>query len=158
MNGGLPNTDYSVVTCFIEYEGKVLLLKRNKKDLQFGLWGIPGGKLDGSESPKEGLAREIEEELGLSINQNSFTLLGSSPMRNDCDGSYLLYLFHAALETLPEIKINLKEHSEYTWTSLKDFKKYPLLICQGAAFDLVKENLYSVIKKNEEQLCLINQN
>ncbi len=36
-------------------------------DLPTGLWACPGGGIDPGESPAQGLIRELEEELGLTI-------------------------------------------------------------------------------------------
>jgi 8-oxo-dGTP diphosphatase len=50
--------------CIILREGKILLLKRKK-----GKWyEMPGGKLEGNESPEEGARRELKEELLCEIN------------------------------------------------------------------------------------------
>lgn len=46
--------------------GRVLLARRARGQRQAGLWELPGGKLEPGEGPAEALARELEEELGLS--------------------------------------------------------------------------------------------
>ncbi|MCR4792144.1 MAG: NUDIX domain-containing protein [Lachnospiraceae bacterium] len=55
--------------CYIEKEGKLLLLFRNKKenDPNEGKWiGIGGGIEDG-ETPEECVVREVREETGLTL-------------------------------------------------------------------------------------------
>lgn len=141
--------DYSVVTCFIEYKGKVLLLKRAKKDMQFGLWGIPGGKVEVKEKPQDALVRELQEELSLLTTPARLELMKTSPMQNECDGHYLLYLYYLSLDTDPVIKLNPLEHSSYKWTTLQEFKNNPLLFCQGLAFDLVEDDLLYIMKEEQ---------
>jgi 8-oxo-dGTP diphosphatase len=54
-----------VVAGVIEWEGKVLVCQRRRGDT-FGLmWEFPGGKLQAGETPEQGLARELREELGV---------------------------------------------------------------------------------------------
>lgn len=47
-------------------EDKLLLVQEGKKDVE-GLWNLPGGKLEGSETPEEGVKREVMEETGYLI-------------------------------------------------------------------------------------------
>lgn len=47
--------------------GRVLIAKRPDGVHQGGLWEFPGGKLQLGESPQDGLARELLEELGIRI-------------------------------------------------------------------------------------------
>jgi 8-oxo-dGTP diphosphatase len=55
-----------VVAALIEADGKLLVCQRRRTD-SFGLmWEFPGGKLEAGESPAEALARELQEELGVS--------------------------------------------------------------------------------------------
>lgn len=51
---------------------QVLLAKRPDDKHQGGLWEFPGGKLEPTESAQDALAREIKEELNISIMQPEF--------------------------------------------------------------------------------------
>jgi len=48
-------------------DGRILLAQR-KPGAHMGLrWEFPGGKLEWGEEPRDGLAREIREELGIEV-------------------------------------------------------------------------------------------
>jgi 8-oxo-dGTP diphosphatase len=48
-------------------DGEVLVARRNAGSHLEGLWELPGGTLEPQESPKECLACEFREELGVTI-------------------------------------------------------------------------------------------
>lgn len=53
-----------VVAALIEEDGRLLVGQRRRSDT-FGLkWEFPGGKVRQEETPEQGLARELREELG----------------------------------------------------------------------------------------------
>ncbi len=53
-------------------ERQVLLAKRNAKQHQGGLWEFPGGKVDTNEDHFSALQRELQEELGITIQNSQF--------------------------------------------------------------------------------------
>ncbi|MEZ4194846.1 MAG: NUDIX hydrolase [Candidatus Paceibacterota bacterium] len=58
--------------CFYRVSVKALVLNKTKDKFlvckeSSGYWEIPGGGLDWGETHKEGLSREIEEEMGLKV-------------------------------------------------------------------------------------------
>ena len=55
------------VQCYIENNGKTLMLQRNKKknDIHEGKWVGIGGHLELGETPDEAMIREMKEETGL---------------------------------------------------------------------------------------------
>ena len=48
-------------------EGKLLLARRPEGKNLAGLWEYPGGKIEAGETPKEALARELSEELNITV-------------------------------------------------------------------------------------------
>jgi 8-oxo-dGTP diphosphatase len=56
-----------VTAAVIERAGLLLLARRTAAAHGQGGWEFPGGKVEPGESPKQGLAREIKEELGVAI-------------------------------------------------------------------------------------------
>lgn len=55
--------------CYIEKDGKYLMLHRTKKekDINQGKWIGVGGHAEGTEGPEECLLREVREETGLTL-------------------------------------------------------------------------------------------
>jgi len=54
-----------VVAAVIVREGRVLLTQRMERSHLALRWEFPGGKVEEGESPREALAREMAEELGV---------------------------------------------------------------------------------------------
>lgn len=62
--------------CYLEKDGKYLMLHRTKKqnDINKDKWLGVGGKLEEKESPEDAIKREVKEETGLTL--QSFTMRG----------------------------------------------------------------------------------
>lgn len=79
--------------CYIEKEGKYLMLHRTKKknDINEGKWLGIGGKFKDKESPEDCIIREVKEETGLAL--NSVKLRGILTFINTiCETEYI-YVF-----------------------------------------------------------------
>ena len=57
----------TVAAGLIERDGRYLIARRKPGVHLEGLWEFPGGKLEGEETPEQGLRRELREELGVEI-------------------------------------------------------------------------------------------
>src|ERR1700753_879367 len=73
MNGqqmnDLPRHSVSVTGVVVRTDGRVLAIKRADD----GRWVPPGGVLEMSEGPEEGVVREIEEETGIKVQPRRLT-------------------------------------------------------------------------------------
>ena len=64
-----PATDRDLATCegasiVVLAENKVLLVRRGRAPFA-GLWSLPGGRTEGSETPRATACRELKEETGI---------------------------------------------------------------------------------------------
>lgn len=60
-----------VAGALIDGDGRVLVQRRPPGKTLAGLWEFPGGKPEPGETPGEALVRELDEELGLTVNPAS---------------------------------------------------------------------------------------
>lgn len=71
------NTLFIVAALLINEQEEILIAQRPEGKPLAGLWEFPGGKTEWKETPKQALARELKEELDLSIIPESLHLLTS---------------------------------------------------------------------------------
>jgi len=64
--------------------GRVLIGQRRPGTHMAGAWEFPGGKLEATEAPLDGLRRELEEELGIVVN-SAEPLLKLRHSYSDCE-------------------------------------------------------------------------
>lgn len=56
-----------VAAALVDGEGRVLLQRRPPGKQMADLWEFPGGKIEAGEAPEAALARELAEELGITV-------------------------------------------------------------------------------------------
>jgi 8-oxo-dGTP diphosphatase len=64
-----------VAVALIDAEKRVLIAQRPPGKAMAGLWEFPGGKVEPGETPEAALIRELEEELGISVQPASLAPL-----------------------------------------------------------------------------------
>lgn len=92
---------------------RVLLIQRARKPY-FGMWSLPGGRLEPGETAEQAAAREIREEVGLQV----FAL---RPLRRMflAQGQFVLQVF--ATEAFEgEIVIAADEITDHAWVTLDE--------------------------------------
>lgn len=111
------------VVCGIIYDNeKVFICRRKKGKSLAGFWEFPGGKVESKETDQIALKRELQEELEMEINIESF--IGQS---NHDYGSFQIELYGYAC-SLVNYAGHLTDHDAYEWadiTSLSDYKLAP---------------------------------
>ena len=60
-----------VAAALIDADGRLLLAQRPPGKHLAGAWEFPGGKLEAGETPLAALARELDEELGVAVEQTT---------------------------------------------------------------------------------------
>ena len=103
----MPQTPNAASVALIDRD-KVLLIQRARKPW-FGLWSLPGGRLEPGETAEQAATREIHEEVGL----RAYRLHPVRRMQLGGDGRFVLQVF--ATEAFEgEVVLN-DESSAYRW-------------------------------------------
>lgn len=76
----------------IDRHGRVLVQQRPPGKPMPGLWEFPGGKIDDGESPEQALTRELDEELGITVDPARL-LPGPFASEPSADRNLLLVLY-----------------------------------------------------------------
>lgn len=58
-----------VAVALIDVDGRVLIAQRPEGKALAGLWEFPGGKVEPGERPEAALIRELNEELGIDVQE-----------------------------------------------------------------------------------------
>lgn len=109
---------------------QVLLGRRPAKSRFGGLWEIPGGKLNPSETPAEAALREIREELGIGVGDLRIFSVNSWETGAD---SYVLTTYTGIPDTLPTTST---AHDELRWFGFDEIAPAAF-----ASFPVTKPNI-----------------
>ncbi len=120
------NSDIAMVlTIFVEYKGKLLILKRSDKVAAYkGKWNAVAGYLDEIKPLAEKIKEELSEELGINENIEEIKI-GQFYQYFDqyINKKWLITPVLATFKKEPEIKLDW-EYTEYKWiepAELADF-------------------------------------
>jgi 8-oxo-dGTP diphosphatase len=106
-------------------EGRVLLSQRKSGTHLEGAWEFPGGKVEPGEDPREGLRRELAEELGLDVEVGE--ILDVTFHRYDDVGKAILLLFFEVTRLPGSPEPRALDVADWTWAgpSTLDPKRFP---------------------------------
>jgi 8-oxo-dGTP diphosphatase len=111
--------------------GEVLICQR-RPDQQMALqWEFPGGKIEAGESPEQALARELNEELGITATVGGRV---THIRHNYRHGGAVDLQFFAVHEFSGELENRIFQ--QFKWVRLEDLPAYDFL---AADRDLIKD-------------------
>ena len=115
-----------VVTCFIRYKDKVLLMKRSSNVHYYrGKWNTVAGHLDEVKLPEKKALDEVKEETGIQ-KRDIQTVKRATPFYlNDkrIGKRWLIFPVVAELHKKPKVRLNW-EHTEYRWIRPGELKRF----------------------------------
>jgi mutator protein MutT len=102
----------------IERDGRFLVCQRPAHKRHGGLWEFPGGKLEPGESDAEAAARELQEELGVTVTHVARELFGVE----DPGSPFHIAFIPVAISGAPACL----EHSALRWASPDELRALAL--------------------------------
>lgn len=117
----MNNTRVGVAT-LLRNDNKILLGKR-KAELGKGSWGLPGGKLEFGENPKDCAIRELYEETNLISSIDDLHFIGFSNTVFDENTHYITLIYSVNVYS-GELKIMEEDKCEkWEWFDVNDLPK-----------------------------------
>ena len=133
-----------IVTAFIEYRGKILLLRRSQKvKTMKGKWAGVSGYIEKSEEPVRRAITEIEEETGFT-NENIKFLEEGKPLEaaDNMRPNNITWVVHPFYfrSNIDDVQLDW-EHDAYKWINPSEIEKFDTVPRLKEAFDGVCFNL-----------------
>lgn len=111
----------SVCAVALTKEGEVLMVKQYRHPIEKSILELPGGFVDPNESPKEAIARELQEETGYTF--STFTELGKVAANPGVLNNYTyFFLAEGGIETSKQ-HLDQNEFLVVEKISLEDLKR-----------------------------------
>lgn len=102
---------------------KYLIARRGPGQSGAGEWEFPGGKVESGESQKAALVREIDEELGLKLDESKLYFI-TDHIEHYPQKSVHLFLWKQIIDQTPAI--HLTEHDQYLWLDRIELSHFQL--------------------------------
>lgn len=112
-----------VAACaLIDVDGRVLIAQRPPHKPMAGLWEFPGGKVEQGERPEDTLIRELNEELGIVVDEPCLAPFAfASHTYADFHLLMPLYLCRRWGGT-----VTAREHARLAWVRPNRLRDYPM--------------------------------
>ena len=112
---------YVVAAALFDPNGNILLAQRPGGKPMAGLWEFPGGKIEENERPEQALARELKEELAITVSESDLFPLTFA--------SHAYESFHLLMPLYGTKRWNglpcPAEGQELAWVAPQDLHSYP---------------------------------
>jgi 8-oxo-dGTP pyrophosphatase MutT (NUDIX family) len=118
---GLPTMTGAAAALITGPSGWPLLVKPNYRDY----WSLPGGILEHGEPPQAGCAREVAEELGLTISPGALLVLSWAPPDGERPRSFVFFVFDGGeVGHDPDVTLQAEELEDYRFVDPAELASY----------------------------------
>jgi 8-oxo-dGTP pyrophosphatase MutT (NUDIX family) len=107
---------FEVASCFLEHDGKFLLLLRHDHKPQGNTWGAPAGKIENGETGVDAITREIQEETGYLADPQELTGLQILYVRYP-EYDFVYHTYRLKLARPHQVVLEPAGHKEYCWVT-----------------------------------------
>jgi len=108
----------------VDSSGRVLITQRPQHKQLGGLWEFPGGKVELGEAPEHALARELKEELDLTVEPDALDPFAFAS--HSYADFHLLMPLYLASRWSGEAKLDPQAAQAMAWVRPGDLRGYPM--------------------------------
>ncbi len=106
-----------VVGCFLEYDGKFVLLRRHSHKPDGNTWGLPAGKVDVDETDEDAVIRELREETGYLATPDQLELLDEHQFNMPSGTTNDFVSYRIRLSSPHTVALEETAHSAHRWVT-----------------------------------------
>jgi 8-oxo-dGTP pyrophosphatase MutT (NUDIX family) len=139
----MPNlTGIDVVTAFLEFDGQILILRRNNSvKTMKEKWGAVSGYLENNDPLRQAII-EINEETGLDNSKIQLVRSGDVLLAIDPENPDTSYNIHPYLFQSKSRKVILsREHDRFKWITMNELWRYDTVPKLKEAYESVAGSL-----------------
>lgn len=109
-----------VVGCFLEFDGKFVILLRHSQKPEGNTWGLPSGKVEPSENDEQAVIRELQEETGYRANSAELRHLGNYEFVSSVNKPYIYITYAITLNDQHQLELEDAAHVDYKWVTAEE--------------------------------------
>jgi 8-oxo-dGTP pyrophosphatase MutT (NUDIX family) len=137
-----------VVTCFLMYKKKILLLKRSNDVKTYkGHWAGISGYIEKTEKPFETAVKEIVEETGLKITDFKLVTRGKPiKFKDNYKGKFFYWAVHPFIFSTTKKNIEIDwEHVDHKWILPEEITNFQTVPKLKEVFESTRKNGYQLL-------------